>query len=514
MVMKSKLEDIVRVFFAIIIASMILAVPVCAGQKTGQSDSKIRIGILLLEPFGNAEKDLEGANDELVSEIKDIGFYTVVDYSSLKKAMEQIGKDIPGHCTDPRCVIELGSATGMNRMLYGSIDKYDNHYALQLTLIDVITKQKVESVSLEGATGVSRADLIKLVVARLHGNTIDAPTAAVYHGPKVHNEKEMLISTIGVLGVGIVYGLVNHNVEGKNVRKLEADYTGFEDYDLSGIPAAADQIPLFARPSALGNAYVAVSDDAYGVMYNPAGMAWVGGPECAIAYQYRFGIDNIAATYVNKATREIGFGQAVFYSADRDHLLTELYFITALAYKVTRLPSFVRPFSIGASVKVVSNRVAGGMEDSPSGSSFGAGIDLGFLWEVSEQIRYGLHFKDVPVINKWKNVSTGESYFEPHAATLNMGGALQVGYMTLLVAEGQIPIYKEQNWKMAGGIEQEIFKVIFVRLGMQKVIMKESGWKMTSGLGITVKNVSVDASYEYNRVRVFDVFNGSVKIGF
>jgi hypothetical protein len=67
---------------------------------------------------------------------------------------------------------------------------------------------------------------------------------------------------------------------------------------------------------------------------------------------------------------------------------------------------------------------------------------------------------------------------------------------------------------MAGGIEQEIFKVIFVRLGMQKVIMKESGWKMTSGLGITVKNVSVDASYEYNRVRVFDVFNGSVKIGF
>lgn len=503
------MEDSVRVSIFTVIASVLLAFPLFADSNS--KNGKIRIGILTLESYGEAGGIAAKAEQELLNRIGEVGFYEVHSQSGLEKVLEEIKVDLPDHCRDPKCVIEVGTETGMDRMLFGYIDADDGTYAIQLTLIDVAMKRKIDAVSIEGASGVTIDDLIKNAVARLHGNVVKDTSVSIYHGPKVHNEKEFLYSSAGVLGIGLIYGLINYFAENSDAHNLYAEY---HDDDLAGISSLADQIPLFARPAALANAYVAASDDAYGVFYNPAGMAWVGGPEAVLAYQYRFGIDNLAATYVNKATREIGFGQGLLYSSDKDHMLTELYFVTSIAYKFTRLPEFLRPFSVGANIKMACNRVKGEMDDSPSGSSFGAGIDLGFLWEVSEKIRYGLLFKDLPVISKWKNVSTGESYYQADAATLQMGGTFRAGYKTFLIAEGQIPLSKDQNWKMSGGIEQELFKYILFRAGMQKEIQTviESPWKITGGLGVNVKRFSLDGSYEFNTLKVFNVLNISLRV--
>jgi hypothetical protein len=40
----------------------------------------------------------------------------------------------------------------------------------------------------------------------------------------------------------------------------------------------------------------------------------------------------------------------------------------------------------------------------------------------------------------------------------------------------------------------------------------ESPWKITGGLGVNVKRFSLDGSYEYNTLRVFDVINVSLRI--
>jgi len=478
----------------------------------GSDSGKVSIGILYPESYGDSHNLKEQAYDELTKCIKDVGFYLIYPQNVLEQQLKKISVEFPVHCRDPRCVIDIGSAAGMDRMLYGSIDFDDKRYGLQLTLIDVVMKQKIEAVSIEGAPGVSLSEIIKTAVARLHGNPgADSSNVTIYHGPRVHNEKKMLLSTAGVMGVGLIYGLINYMADHSGAHKLYAEY---KDEDLAGISSLADQIPLFARPAALANAYVAASDDAYGVFYNPAGMAWVRGPEAVLAYQYRFGLDNIAATYVNKATREIGFGQGLLYCSDKDHMLTELYFVTSVAYKFTYLPDFIRPFSVGMNLKLASNRVKGKMADSPSGSSFGAGIDLGLLWEISERIRYGLLLKDVPVISRWKNVSTGATYYQTNAASLHMGGTFRAGYKTFLIGEGEIPLTKEQNWKMAGGVEQEIFRYFLLRAGLQKEVQTtmESPWKITGGLGFNVKRFSLDGSYEYNTLRVFDVINVSLKI--
>ena len=124
---------------------------------------------------------------------------------------------------------------------------------------------------------------------------------------------------------------------------------------MSGMVSSTLQVPFFGRPAGLADQYVAASDDAYGVLYNPAGMAWLAHQDMALGYQYRFNlINNFVASYVNKATREIGFGECVLYSGDYTHLQDELYFISSYAYKFNQHFLFFRPFSIGVSVKLGS----------------------------------------------------------------------------------------------------------------------------------------------------------------
>lgn len=480
-------------------------------------ENRVRIGILNLEKFNKAEDIAEKAQYDLVVLFKEVGFYECFDQAALENTMEKVEEKMPLHCRDPKCVLEIGTTTGMDRMVFGEIEWGKNRCGIKLSMMDVPSRQTIETVNLQGAAGVPVIDVLKASVAKLHGREVDETNMGAYLGPIVHNEKQFLVSTAACLGAGLLYGIINYGVE-QDVSKVQADYT---DEARSGI--AATGVPLFARPAALANAYVAVSDDAYGVMYNPAGMAWVAGPEAVLAYQYRFGLDIIAASYVNKATREIGFGQALFYRADREHLMTEMYFISSIAYKFNRTPGIIRPLSVGANVKIVSNRVKSTSEFSPGGSSLGVGLDLGLLWELSEAIRYGLLFRDVPVVNYWKNVKTNERYFEPHPATLLMGGAFQAGYSTFLVAEGHIPLYRDQPWRMAGGIEQEFFNLFTLRIGLQREIMAtyETPWKITGGFGVTVnsdklagKHVTLDGSYEYNTLQVFDVINVSLCYGF
>lgn len=506
------MKTLAGILFVILIGSAV------AEDAEKAAESRVRIGVLSLETFDKASEIVEKAQYDLIARIKEIGFYDCFDQKMLEEGLEKTGKKIPKHCRDPRCVLDIGTSTGMDRMLFGSIEwGSGKRCGVHLTLIDVLTKQTIESVNMLGAPGVAPADVLQSAVATLHGQESKGDKMENYFGPEVHREKEMLLSTAACLGVGLLYSLINFGVE-QDVTTIRVDYN---DEKLSGLPTTG--VPIFARPAALANAYVALSDDAYGVLYNPAGMAWVSGPEAVLTYQYRFGLDNIAASYVNKGTREIGFGQALMYQADREQLMTELMFVSSFAYKFHNLPLNFRPLSLGVKVKIQGNRVRSTSEFSSGGNTFGAGLDLGLMWELSEQIRYGLQFSNVPVVNYWKNVKTGYSYAEPQPTTLAMGGIFRVGYSTLLIAEGNIPLYEDQPVKMAGGLEQEFFNILLMRIGIQREIMAvyATPWKITGGFGLKVNTeqfagqyLSLDGSYEYNTLKVFDVINVSLRFGF
>jgi hypothetical protein len=488
------------------------------GAAGADAPATLRIGVLNLEDLGENPKAAAEATNHLQHFIAEQGQIEIFTQEKIVTEVVKLGKTMPSHCRDPRCVLDLGSMLTLDRMIYGAVDVNEKRCAIHLHQLDMWMRQATGEASVEGAPGAPLDSVLRTALAVLNGKADSTRTVLPYFGPAVHHEKQMLYSSVCWAGAGLIWALVNYNQA-----KGSPSY-GYEQRSegLSGIPSSADQIPMFARPAALANAYVAASDDAYGVLYNPAGTAWVAGPEAIVGYQYRFGFDNIAASYVNKATREIGFGEAFLYSGDQAGLLRELYFVTAASYKFNRLLPFLRPLSIGADFKVVSE-TSFGDTSTGNGSSFGVGIDLGLLWELNDRIRYGLLLRDLPVVNRWRNSSTGERYFEALATTLHMGGTYKVGYTTFLIAEGQIPVYADQPWKMSGGIEQELFRVLVARVGLQKQIQSsyDTPWKITGGFGLKVDTEPVigtsfclDGSYEYSTLEVFPVVNVSFKIGF
>ena len=85
--------------------------------------------------------------------VADMGFYKVYGQTDLENSYTQIKQKFPAHCSDPRCVIEIGSSLNLDRMLYGSVDKNASTFGVRLFLLDVPSKQIVEHVELEGEPG-------------------------------------------------------------------------------------------------------------------------------------------------------------------------------------------------------------------------------------------------------------------------------------------------------------------------------------------------------------------------
>jgi hypothetical protein len=482
-----------------------------------------RLGVLWLESSTGHDQMAHELTRVMIEKLDSLRLYEMYYPEDVEKALKEARVRTPGDCRDPKCVSDIGRALGLRRMIYGSVDMIGSSYAVRLELFNVITGRPIEVVSIQGAPGVPARDVLLCAIDRVHGHP-GRLHVTQYFGPPVNNLKEFLWSTIAVQGTGIFYSMINYGVGGSGGGSDVTLAPGAYDKEpLSGISGASNQIPIFARPAALANAYTAVSDDAYGVLYNPAGMAWLGQRDAAVAYQSRFGVmDVLAVSYANRALRDLGFGQALLLSTDRDGAMTELFFVTAAGYRINQDYLF-GPMSVGAAIKFMGNTVRALSLDSPRGQSYGFGMDLGFMWELSRDIRYGLMFRDIPSINRWKNITTNRQYSEFQPPTMHMGGVYRASHSALLVADGQIPLYGDQPWVMAGGIEYEFFRMLALRIGLQREILDEESnwWKITGGAGFQFdtkaawgKYTILDIAYEYNTLALFPVVNMSLKVGF
>ncbi len=504
-----------RAFYLKTAAIGVLAFSLCFAEET--APSKIRIGLLDLETTGMDASAATAAGGELERLLSDMGFYKVYPQKQLDAASGQIKLKIPKHCRDPRCVTEVGGSLGLDRMMYGTLDRIHESFGVRLKLLDVPSKRIVEQVDIEGAPGVAANDLLKTAVTRLHGlKESEEPGMHTYFGPPVHNEKEFYYSSGICVGLGLLWALVNGSLAEFGLSKQ------FDTLTMSHISSSPLQLSFFGRPAALGDGYVAAADDAYGALFNPAGMSWLPRREMAVGYQYRFeSMNNFMASYVNKATREIGFGECILYSGDIDHKLDEVYFISSYSYKFNRKILFLRPFSVGVAVKLGTVSSPKSDDATASQKTVSGGLDFGFMTEFADNIRFAAVLRDAPTIRKVDNTTSNLRYLENDPMLLQMGGTYRVGYTTFLVCQGQIPLYEDQSWHFSGGIEQEIFRVLKIRLGCKKEAYFDTPWLITGGFGLDVntesiwgKNVCLDGAYEYNTLDVFPVANLSFRIGF
>jgi hypothetical protein len=485
----------------------------------GDGQSKIRIGVLNLEMIGMDATAAAQVQDQIGQVLTDLGFYKVYKQADLEHGFESIKQRFPAHCRDPRCVAATGSSLGLDRMLYGQLDKNHDRYGITLFLLDVQSMQVSQHVTMETEGAAAVGDLVKASIYRVHGLS-DGKAEGIrthpYFGAEVHHERQLLYSSAAFVAVSAIWAAANGSL--KNFHNAHTSDT----VTFSSLSSSSLQIPLFGRPAALADNYVAASDDAYGVMYNPAGMAWVKNFDVAIGYQYRYDLlNNFVASYATKATREIGFGQAIYYNADYSGLQSELYFVSAYAYKFNQLLPFLRPLSIGASLKIMNINTPKNELGTVSQNSIGAGLDLGLMTELSDNIKFGFVFKDCPTYLKVSKDNNATVDYQSSPTILQVGGAYQAGYSTYLICEGQIPLNAEQAWKFSGAIEQEFFQVFLARIGLKKEAAFDTPWLITAGFGtkfntesIAGKYVILDGAYEYNTIGMFPVANVSFRIGF
>jgi len=469
-----------------------------------------RIGIFNL--YSNNDDSLMVV--EAVRSIRDalheIGRYDVFTQNRMEDAYSLTKKHFPDYCHEPRCVAIVGATLELERMIFGDVAFNSNKYAVELQMVDVVSKKIVSKSSVEGNEGVALNDVIRTAIFNMHEiDTLSNPADLHrYFGAEVNNVKPMIISTGAYMGLAVLMAIIGNDYRNGEWVKI--------DEKLSGIDPSMRTIAKSARAKAMGNCYVALSKDAYGAFYNPAGASWINGPEMSANYQSRFGLLNtISASFVNKATREIGWGHTLIYSGHPESFYQELYFSTLASYRfsnVGKLP----PFSLGANINISSARTMGGSgsEYDQKGTATGVGLDIGFLIESSDNIDFGLVFNNIPTFNFYNNGSSSEKeigneiytqyrYKENSPASLNLGGSFNVSYATMLVCEGKIPLYKDQAWRFAGGIEQQIANAVRIRFGAEKQIFEvyDTPWHLTAGGGIRFpvkrRNIDIDASYEF-----------------
>jgi len=481
------------------------------------AQAKVSIGIVQIVSRGDDTSLQMQAEQYIRKKLEEMGFYTVMGVSQLGSEIKKLGKEVPDYCMEPRCGASVGNLLRLDRVLYGYVDKNDTRYAAVLSVVDVQSKQTIESVSMTSQPGVGWQQLLDAALAKLHGQPDEEIAVAykTYFGPQVHNEKEFYIASATATLAGLAMVMAG------GAFTQTAQSTSFED-ELSGIATRASSLPLSAKPSALAGSYVAASDDAYGMFYNPAGLSWVRDREVMITYNNHFGVNNFAASYVNKATRELGFGESFLFSGDS--LSNEMYITTAAAYTFNQLLDYIPSFSLGASLRFASINSQGSTEDSQSEKSWGAAVDLGARVELSESIMFGILFRDLISAVRVNNTKSDYSYNEFNPVQMQLGGTFAVGNFTKLYAGGVIPVYQDQVWKMSGGLQRKLFKYFMLRLGAEKTILSSvhAPWKVTGGLGVETATktvfgefVAVDASYAFNQFSPFsNQLHFSMRFGF
>ncbi len=493
---------------------ILVAMALLLVSTTVVSAYETRIGVIT-PFFRGVDSSLQTESVELIKkQLHDLGEYDVYTETRLREAIDAYEKDYPEYCHEPRCASVLGTILDLDRMLYGTVVQNQNRYAVELTMVDVASHEIVNDASLEGDEGVSLEQVIIGAMNKIEEieDSLISSSMNRYYGEDVNRIKPMAIAGGSWFAFGTLFSVIGNERQDTDVE--------YHD-DLSGIDPSMRATPKSARAKGMGNCYVAAAKDAYGAFYNPAGASWVEDMEASVSYRNHFGmLNSMSASYVGKATREIGWGHTFSYSGSPESYYQELDFGTIFSYKFNDLFGKLPPFSIGAALNVASTRTTGGSgsQYDQEGTEIGFGLDIGMLVELSRKIDLGLVFNNVPHVMVHNNKTQGTRSVENRPASFRLGATYEVGYATMLIAEGTLPLYDDQVFRFAGGVEQRLFSLLLVRLGAEKETLQsfDSPWHLTAGLGFDIpvkeQHIYIDGAYDFNTNKdLFGVWDISVR---
>jgi hypothetical protein len=269
---------------------------------------------------------------------------------------------------------------------------------------------------------------------------------------------------------------------------------------LSGTGAYSFLRGFFAAPTlgaqyaAMGGAGVAQVDNALAVLFNPAGVADVGGGtgrESVVMAKRSLpgGVPSFFLAYAGPLWNHWSQGLAVQYEGDG--LANETTFNGDLAYDWSALGEAWAWLKTGAGLKVYLAKVGaeGTGYDRSTGHSYGMGLDLGLRVKLSPRITGALALRDVASFLRHKNTFTGESYGEVLPPEYRLGAAYRVSPHLLLVMDGQKGVWADQADHVRLGVEKVAFGFLALRGGLHEIFGREEVRKFAVGFGIDTEGM-------------------------
>lgn len=263
------------------------------------------------------------------------------------------------------------------------------------------------------------------------------------------------------------------------------------------------KIGVGSRAVAMGEAYVAVADDPSAVYWNPAGIVTLTAPSAS--FMHVFWLEDIYFDYIaGVLPTTIGtLGASIIYLNHGDLLRSYeqdtpddasrgVFHAADLAVTLAYGARFSRSMQLGANVKLFSESIDG--QDS-----FGAALDLGFLYELPwEKIKLGFVLQNLGPATRLNteffrlplNFKIGLGY-QPWGPVM-----LSLEYNQLL----------EQAGKIGLGVEYVYEKIVALRAGYQyQGAIDQGQWYQdfgtntlsgfTAGVGITYADFQLDYAY-------------------
>lgn len=246
-------------------------------------------------------------------------------------------------------------------------------------------------------------------------------------------------------------------------------------------------IPVGGRPTALGNAYSALSADAYAPVANPAGLGFLPSTQFAAMHlSYLESMDYEFASFVHPFRFGQSMGVSVQYlrpgdNIQRDATGTEIgdysgsFLSGSLSYgqKVNQFAAF------GITGKLVQSKIAGY-------SANGYGADVGGMFYPSHQLILALGVA---------NIGSNLSYInEGDSLPLNIKGGLAYNPIQPLVLALQETYSRSGLASTQLGVEWSPIDMISIRGGYKSETQKElSGW--TAGIGLMLAGQEFDYTW-------------------
>ncbi|MFP4520897.1 MAG: hypothetical protein ACLFQK_02000 [Fibrobacterota bacterium] len=476
-------------------------------EETESSD-ELRLGVLLLETENVDRKTAENVSGYIREAASKNGLYKIIDKSEMDERASLKNKSSDIKCYHEKCLMEASQLFVADKIISGTIEKDGALYILKATLFSTETADFAAKVSVASECQAKELDqLASYGTSLLLGSSLPEVSIKIgqYKGKQYDRQKEWYLSAGASSLIGLAWmmsvkgdGLVEGFDKDSHYEKTDASLSS-----LTG--AFPDRIGYGGRARGMGGAYTALSDDAPGIIYNPAGLVRVKGRSASYSYLKQFNIQSYNFVgFAGKITRTRAHGQAVLFSGDE--LMSEATVITSYAHLFENIHKLIRPVSAGINVKfrMASFKNPEDYNDASVGSGSGLGLDLGMQTKLSDRITFGLVMKDIFDYISYTNDLTEDSYTESVPMNLVIGGHYKASRTVNLVLDGRKGFGDSHDNISLGGEKYFFNNIVALRTGLSHdfSFYKNIRWNMGGGINYDVmdnKNIGLDYAFEYSR---------------